>query len=443
MIRPTHPRRVMLGIGTAAIAFAAGCLAPRTERTEHAAAPRTPTFTKDVAPVMFASCSGCHRPGGIGPMSLLTYEDAKANASEIREKVAERIMPPWHAESPRGTFANDRRLADADRDAILRWIDAGTPLGKPADLPPPPVFSGSWTIGTPDVVVPMPRDFDVPATGEVRYQYFEAPSGLTEDKWVQAIEILPGAREAVHHVLVYAREPGVTARPPAIRSRADDAPDSSRTGGQGGGRRSRGALVATTAPGTNAIVFPPGTALRLGAGTIFTFQMHYTPHGHATKDRTSIGIVFAKAPPTEEIHASAFINSRFQIPAGASDHRVDAELSFTEPVHVWALFPHTHLRGKRWEYRLTGPDTSSRVILSMPRYDFNWQTFYMFAQPLAIPAGARIEASAWYDNSAANASNPDPKVAVLWGDQTWEEMQYTGFLYSVDSKRRIGGAPQR
>jgi mono/diheme cytochrome c family protein len=445
MNRHSSTSRVMTALGAAIVLFATGCL---TSRHESASTPREPTFTRDVAPVMFANCSGCHRPGGIGPMSLLTYEDAKTHATDIRDMVGRGAMPPWHADAPRGTFANDRRLSDSDRDAILRWVDAGTPLGRPSDLPPQPVFEGSWTIGTPDVVVSMQRDFDVPASGEVRYQYFEVPSGLTEDKWVQAIEILPGAREVVHHVLAYAREPGVAARPPAIRVRVDSArqADSARAARQraASGREARplGALIATTAPGTNAIRFPEGTALRLGAGTVFTFQMHYTPHGHATKDRTRLGIVFAKAPPVEEIHASAFTNGRFVIPAGASDHRVDSELSFTEPVHVWGLFPHTHLRGKRWEYRLVGRDSSSRVILSMPRYDFNWQTFYMFAEPLAIPAGARIDASAWYDNSAANPSNPDPKAAVRWGDQTWEEMQYTGFLYSVDSKRRSVGAPR-
>ena len=380
-------------------------------------------------------------------MSLLTYEDAKSRANDIREVVSTGVMPPGHADAPRGTFANDRRLSDAERDVILRWIATGTPQGKPVDLPPQPTFSGSWTIGMPDVEVSMQQDFDVPASGEVSYQYFEVPSGLTEDKWIQAIEILPGAREVVHHVLVYAREPGVTARPPAMRVRVDSSRQaaSAAAARQRAGRepRSLGALIATTAPGTNAIRFPEGTALRVGAGTVFIFQMHYTPHGHAMKDRTKLGLVFAQAPPTEEIHAAAFTNTRFVIPAGASDHRVNSELSFTEPVHVWALFPHTHLRGKRWEYRLVGSDSSSRVILSMPRYDFNWQTYYMFARPLAVPAGAHIEAAAWYDNSAANPSNPDPKVAVRWGDQTWEEMQYTGFLYSVDSKRRSPSVPQR
>jgi hypothetical protein len=191
------------------------------------------------------------------------------------------------------------------------------------------------------------------------------------------------------------------------------------------------------------MTFPAGTALRIAAGSVLTFQMHYTAHGKAMKDRSSIGIVFAKAPPADEMRAASFINGRFVIPAGAADHRVDAEIGFSEPVHVWALLPHTHLRGKKWEYRLVQPDGTSEVILSVPRYDFNWQTYYVFAKPLAIPVGARIESAAWYDNSVTNRSNPDASQEVRWGDQTWEEMQYTGFLYTVDSRRNPGGGQPR
>ena len=175
---------------------------------------------------------------------------------------------------------------------------------------------------------------------------------------------------------------------------------------------------------------------RVRAGSVLTFQMHYTAHGHAMKDRTSVGFVFAKEPPAEQILATSFQNGSFTIPAGARDHQVPAEIGFRESVKVWGLFPHTHLRGTRWEYRLVHPDGRTEPILSVPRYDFNWQTYYMFAKPLAIPAGARIESIAWYDNSAANESNPDATKPVKWGDQTWEEMQYTGFLFTVDSRRR-------
>jgi mono/diheme cytochrome c family protein len=443
-VRPILDRS-LLAVASAALAGAASLIVvagaagrgPGPSSVEGQAA-ATPTFTKDIAPVLFKNCATCHRPGGIGPMSLLSYDDAREHAYEIGEKVAAGQMPPWHADPAHGRFLNDRRLTDAEKQTIARWVAGGAPRGNASDLPPLPVFPAGWTIGTPDAIVGMAADYEVPANGTIEYQYFEIPTGFTEEKWVQAIEILPGAREVVHHVLVYAREPGAAQRPPVLRPRADLGlpPPVPGPDGQLPPRRQLGALIATTAPGTSAMRFPEGTALRVGPGSILTFQMHYTAHGKAMKDRTRVGFVFAKQPPAEEIRASSFINGRFVIPAGARDHRVDAEIGFNESVRVWALFPHTHLRGKRWEYKLVQADGRSEVILSVPRYDFNWQTYYIFAEPLAIPATARITSAAWYDNSADNPSNPDARAEVRWGDQTWEEMQYTGFLYTVDSRRR-------
>jgi hypothetical protein len=420
-----------------------------------------PTFAKDVAPILYRNCTSCHRPGGLGPMSLLTFEDARQAAADIIDAVNSGYMPPWHADAPHGTFLNDRRLSDADKQTILRWADAGTPNGDPKDLPPVPEYATSWTIGTPDAVVSMPTEYEVPATGVIEYQYFDVPTNFTEDKWVQAIEILPGARDVVHHVLVFARPPAPAPAPapaagapssagatpagapqlPVLVRRPDQGipPPSAGPDGQ---PRALGALIGTTAPGTNVITFPPGTALRVRAGSVLTFQMHYTAKGHAMKDRTSVGMVFAKEPPAEVMLANSFQNGQFTIPAGAADYQVPAEIGFREAVRVYGLFPHTHLRGKRWEYRLVQPDGQSQVILSVPKYDFKWQTYYMFATPLEVPAGARIEATAWYDNSSGNSSNPDATKEVRWGDQTWEEMQYTGFLYTVNS-RRLRGAPPK
>jgi len=186
--------------------------------------------------------------------------------------------------------------------------------------------------------------------------------------------------------------------------------------------------------------FPKGAALRIRAGTILTFQMHYTAHGHQMNDRTSVGFHFAKEMPDEEIFASQFLNGSLKLPAGAKDVAVPAEITAGQPVRIWGMMPHTHLRGTRWQYTLVKPDSTSEVILDVPHYDFNWQTYYMFAKPLDIPAGSKIKSMAWYDNSASNKSNPDPTKEVKWGDQTWEEMQYTGFLYSVPS-RRLKPAP--
>ncbi len=193
-----------------------------------------------------------------------------------------------------------------------------------------------------------------------------------------------------------------------------------------------------TAPGTNVMEFPAGTALRVRAGTVLTFQMHYTAHGHETTDRTSVGFRFATARPSEEILVSAFYNGALKVPAGAKDVAVLAELEAAQPVRIWGLLPHTHLRGTRWQYKLEKPDGTSMVILDVPRYDFNWQTYYLFAAPLDMPAGSRIVSTAWYDNSASNRHNPDATKDVTWGDQTWEEMQYTGFLYSVPGRPSDG-----
>ncbi len=287
----------------------------------------------------------------------------------------------------------------------------------------------------------------------IEYQYFTVPTNLTEDKWVQAIEIQPGAREVVHHVLVYAivpPTPGVALAAPVPRPAGSPAPqpvfirnrqqsvlrEAPRTDTlHAPPRMGLGALIGTTAPGTNVVEFAPGTALRLRAGTVLTFQMHYTAHGHEMKDRSRVGFRFAAEKPQEEIFASQFVNGSFTIPAGQKDVAVPAEITTGQPVRIWGIFPHTHLRGTRWRYTLVKPDSTSEVILDMPHYDFNWQTYYLFDKPLDIPAGAKIMSTAWYDNSATNKHNPDPTKDVQWGDQTWEEMQYTGFLYSIPGRK--------
>jgi hypothetical protein len=392
------------------------------------AAPVTPTFTKDVAPVLYKHCAGCHRSGEMAPMSLLTYEEVRPWAKSIREKVVTGQMPPWHAVAPHGTFANDRRMSEQEKDTLIRWVDGGAPKGNPKDLPPAPKFTDGWEIGAPDVVISMPKEYEVPASGTIDYQYFEAPTNFTEDKWVQAIEVRPGVRSVVHHILVFCREPGATPQPPAFVPVAPEIPAARPNAPP---RQQPRTLIATTAPGTNAMTFQPGRALRIRAGAVLQFQLHYTANGSATKDKSSVGLVFAKQPPQEEIRTSAFVNHLLVLPPGESNKAVDSAIRFTEDASIYALFPHTHLRGKSWEYRLIYPDGHTEVVLSVPKYDFNWQTYYVFTKPLTVPKGARLEATAHYDNSTANPWNPDPKVEVRWGEQTWQEMQYSGITYSV------------
>jgi hypothetical protein len=405
------------------------------------AADAPPTFTRDVAPILHKHCATCHRKGEIAPMPLLTYEEVRPWAKSIREKVSQGDMPPWHADPAHGRFKNDRRLGPREREVLLRWAGGGAAKGDPKDLPAPPRFADGWTIGEPDAVVSLKAAFDVPDDGLVPYQYFEVPTGFAEDRWIQALEVRPGNRSVVHHVLVFCREPNPAPRELAIRTLVPDGPPASTPSPSPDANARptatvgrRGALLATTAPGMNATVFEPGTAMLIKAGSVLTFQIHYTTNGEATSDRSSIGFVFAKRPPEVEVRATAFTNGRFVIPPGAPDHAVESGVSFNYDVTLYSIFPHTHVRGKSWEYQVTYPDGRKETLLSVPKYDFNWQTDYVFAKPLRLPQGTVLKAVARYDNSARNAANPDPKAEVRWGEQTWEEMQYTGLNYSIDGK---------
>ena len=411
-----------------------------------AAAQTTPTYSKDIAPLFNKDCATCHRPGEIAPMSLLTYEQARPWAKSIKARVASGQMPPWHSDDPRGTFLNDRRLSDEEKSMIVRWVDAGAPQGNPKDAPPVPKFVDGWEIGKPDVIVKMEKPFEVPATGTVDYQYFSVPSNFKEDKWVQAIEVRPGNRSVVHHILVYAKDPSYSGPPqdayklvvPDLSKRRRPAgaaaPPPPAPGSQEAIARDPGILVGMMAPGTNPMILKPGTGMKLAAGTLLTFQIHYTVNGKTPQqDQSSVGIIFAKQTPVQEIRDTFFFNPTLTLPAGSPDTAVPAAIEFTEDAHITAIVPHTHLRGKTWEDRLVYPDGHSQVILSVPTYDFNWQTIYVFAKPLAVPKGARLETIAHYDNSVNNKANPDPTKDVHWGDQTWDEMQFTAFTYTVDN----------
>jgi peroxiredoxin len=386
---------------------APGCLIARATKANLAG---RITYSKHVAPLIQKHCQECHRPGEIGPMPLPTYEDALAWSKMIREVVAERRMPPWHADPAHGKFSNDRSLSATERDTILGWIDQGCAPGDAKESPPPRTFADAWTIGKPDAVFTMKETGKVPAEAGadgIAYRYYTIPTGFTEDRWVQAAEARPGNRSVVHHILVYVLYPGFK--------------EEKHTDGIG-----RGLLVAF-APGDLPAVFPEGAAKKIPKGSMLVLQMHYTPSGTAATDQSSVGLIFAKGPPKRELHTRAISQKWFAIPPGAAAHEVKASRQFDQDVELYSLFPHMHLRGKDFTYRVVYPDGRSDTLLSVPRYDFNWQSNYRLARPLALPAGSRIECSAHFDNSDRNLNNPDPKKAVFWGEQTWEEMMI-GFV---------------
>ena len=374
------------------------------------------TFTKDVAPIFYKNCAYCHRPGEIAPMSLMTYKDARPWAKSIREKVLDGTMPPWHADPHYGSFKNDRRLSKTDVDKIIAWVDGGAQEGNSKDLPPPPQFTEGWQIGKPDVVLSMTKEYEVPAEGVVNYQYFLVPTGFTEDRWIQAAEVRPGNRAVVHHVIVF------VVGPEAARQRGG----LFRQGGVEG--------LVGTAPGEAPTVLPDGVGRLVKAGSTLVLQMHYTPNGTAQKDRTSVGIVFSRKPIEKASTGGAAMNRWFAIPAGDENYAVRAVYTFKEDSHIINLMPHMHLRGKDFEYRLIYPDGTSKIVLAVPRYSFNWQTRYEFKEPVAAPKGSRLECVAHFDNSTKNKWNPDPTKTVRWGPQTWEEMMIGFVGFTLDNQ---------
>jgi len=437
-----------------------------------AASASAPTFSKDVAPIFYANCTSCHRPGEIAPMSLLTYKDARPWGKATAAKVADGTMPPWHADPQYGQFVGERRLTDAQKSTIAKWVAAGAPEGNAADLPAPPAYTDGWNI-TPDVVLSMQEDYPIPATGEVAYQYMEIPANFAEDRYISDWEIRPGDRRAVHHMLLYLKAPKEVVEAQMKRQqqmmlqRMFASPQAANGGaaaprpvppfdfaccveipaGQSGGRplpkeqqkdpgpnyRPRPVGMAQGmggfSPGGSIRHFPEGMGMRIPAGYSLVFQMHYTTYGQATTDRTKIGLKFAKTPPKTILNTLALINASLSIPPGDANYTIDNTMTFNRDTVIYSLIPHTHVRGKGWHYEVTYPDGRKEVVLSVPKYDFNWQHEYVFTQPLRLPAGSKLYAKAWYDNSTNNKSNPDATKQVTWGDQTWEEMMYTSITF--------------
>lgn len=407
-----------------------------------------PTFNKDVEPLLRKHCQSCHRPGEAGPMSFLTYKETRPFAAAIRQAVTTGKMPPWHADSKHGQFINDRRLSAAEIAVVTDWAKAGAPEGDKKDVQPPAVWASGWTIGKPDVVIDMGADYKVPASGTVDYTYFVAPTNFAEDKWVEKIEVRPGdgARPVVHHIVLMARPKGsqymAKAKagepyvPQASNRPRERKPDLGVGAIEGAGIDGYMEMVAVYVPGGDAYVTKPGQARLIPANSDLVFQMHYTANGKETVDRSRVGIVFAKEPPTERVVNTFVSNRNLVIPPQEGNHRVIARAKVHEDVKLQAFFPHMHLRGKAMEYRVIYPTGESQVLLTVPKYDFNWQMTYELAKPLVVPKGTEIEVSAWYDNSPNNKYNPDPTQTVYWGDQSWEEMLagFADFVIPADMK---------
>jgi hypothetical protein len=395
--------------------------------TMQAGPARAVTFHRDVQPILQQRCQVCHRAGEAAPFSMAAYREVRPWAKAIREAVLTRKMPPWFADAAPGTFSNDNRLSQQEIDTLIAWVDQGAPAGDPKEAPKPIAFAQGWRIGNPDLILEMPEEFHVPASGEIAWQYFPVPTKFTEDKWIQAVEARPGNPAVVHHIRVFSRAPGSKAfmeRDPQTSQERQHPKEPPQDDGSGvlAGPDIGAEELAAFVPGGDPVELQPGQAMLVRAGSDLVIEVHYTTTGKPQTDRSRVGLIFAKRPPQMRVTEVGTANLNFRIPAGAANHRVDTRVTLREDMTVLSLWPHMHLRGKALQLRAVYPSGESEVLLGVPRYDFNWQMSYVLAKPRWLPKGTRLECAVFFDNSANNPNNPDPKADVYWGDQTWEEM---------------------
>jgi hypothetical protein len=396
---------------------AVGCPLPEVDE------PKTsPTYCKDVAPILQKNCQECHRPGQVGPFPLETYEQARKRASDISAVVEDRKMPPWKAAPHFGVpFKDARTLSDRDIATLVAWVDADAPLGNPADLTANPKFPDEWQLGPPDLIVDTGAEFTVPASGEDIYRCFVVPSGLVDDKFVSAVEFRPGNRSVVHHILAYVDVSGKARE----RDQADPGPGYSCFGGPG--EPIHGGLGGW-APGNLPRHLDEGIGRPLPKNSDIIIQVHYHPRGKPETDRSKLGIYFSKKPVKQSLHWSVVINPGLELPPGQSNTEVKAAWEVPIDVVAHSVSPHMHLLGHDMQIAVKFPDGHVQDLIKIDDWDFNWQYTYYFEKPLDIPKGSVVYLVSHYDNSASNPRNPNhPPKLVKWGEATTDEM-CIGFL---------------
>jgi len=401
------------------------------------------TFNKDIAPIFYKNCVVCHHPNDIAPMSLVTYKEARPWAAAVRQAVAKRTMPPWHADPHVGEYINDPRLSDSEIATIEAWVKGGAKEGDPKDLPAAPQFRDGWHI-QPDAVIAIP-EATVPAANQDDYEYIYVPTNFTEDKWIQAAEVLPGDRRVVHHATVSvisadkvpdlrkehgaeAKADEYTYRTGKVNHLRPDLPvvdNGCATPAVHPYQSSayENHVPAIYLPGHLAEVRPPGYALKIPAGSYLQFQIHYSNRlKQDAKDRTSIGLVFAKEPVKHEVAQYEIWNNLFMLPPNDGSHKVTACYTLPKDVTAVAYTAHMHFRGKSMRTEAIYPDGRQELLFDVPKYDFRWQETYFLKHQFVLPKGTKLVTTAYFDNSANNPLNPDPSKAIRWGEPSTEEM---------------------
>lgn len=400
-------RRAVVDRANSDPAPAVGCIIGRKDRV----APHGDiTYTRQVARIFYASCLECHREGQLAPFSLRDYDNAASWAQMIAEVVREERMPPWLASPEYGHFANDRRLSKEDRQTILQWVENGCPKGDPAEMPTPPNFTENWRIDQPDLVLHMRETpFDVPPEGPISYQLFVVETNLKEDRWIQQAEVRPGNPSVVHHCSIWIIPPG------GAREVFDAQP------------------AFAYGPGVAPLRLPSDGGILLRAGSALLFQLHYEPNGRAEKDRSYVGLhlVDAKKVRRPVVLDAFWPDKPIAIPPNASNYTVQGTITFARDAELMAMAPHMHLRGAAFRYILEYPDGKEEILLDVPRYDFNWQTWYELATPKLIPKGSRLRGVGVFDNSDQNPRNPDPGKLITFGPRTEDEM-FVGLFAAYD-----------
>jgi peroxiredoxin len=382
-----------------------GCLIGRVHRPNPSG---EVTYSNQIARLMQNRCVECHHEGQIAPFSLTNYDEVVGWAEMIQEVVHDRRMPPWHADPQHGDFKNNPSLTKDELALIDAWVENGCPEGDQSQLPPPTQYAKGWGISQPDEVFKMSGEpYKIAAEGTVNYQYYTVDPGWKEDKWIQEAEVKAGNPQVVHHVIVFIQEPG-------------GAPF--------------GAPQMAFAPGMTPRRFPKGTAIRARAGSQLVFQNHYTPNGTPQEDLSYIGVKYADPKTvTHEVLGGSCGQMQLAIPPNDGNHKVEARKLFLKDSLLLGMNPHMHVRGKSFKYELLLPDGTREVLLDVPRYDFNWQLWYMLKEPRLIPKGSKMVCTAYFDNSSDNPANPDPSKEVNWGEQTWEEMMF-GFYSTIKER---------
>jgi len=385
------------------------------------------TFNRDIAPILYANCSGCHRPGEGTPFSLLSYADACQHGAQIAVVTQSRFMPPWHPEPGFGHFQNERRLSAAEIGLIRQWVEAGKPEGEAADALAPPEYAAGWRLGQPDLVLTMKEAFELRADGADVHQHFVLPTGILKDRLVSAVEFRPGNPAVAHHACFYLDNSG------AARVLQAQDPDVGYGSFVGPGFANFGALRSWL-PGMTPQHLPSGTGQLLPAHSDVVLEIHYRPSGKVENDRSVVGIHFASRSAKFRVGEFQVMNKALTIPAGAAGHRHSS--SFTIPVDTALLdvLPHMHLLGREMKAVATRPDGEQVPLVWIRKWDFNWQDQYLYADPILLPRGSRIDVEAVFDNSDQNPLNPHaPPKAVSWGEQTCDEMAVCHFRYACAS----------